>query len=75
MRVVQVSKPGGPFELVEREAPEPGYRQVRLKVQACGICHSDSLAKEGHFPGLAYPRVPGHDVAGIVDALGEHVEG
>ena len=75
MRVVQVSKPGGPFELVEREAPEPGYRQVRLKVQACGICHSDSLAKEGHFPGVAYPRVPGHEVAGIVDALGEHVEG
>ncbi|MEW6270450.1 MAG: alcohol dehydrogenase [Thermodesulfobacteriota bacterium] len=70
MRVVQVAKPGGPLELVERPVPEPGRGQIRIRVQACGICHSDTLTKEGHFPGIEYPRVPGHEVVGVVDALG-----
>jgi D-arabinose 1-dehydrogenase-like Zn-dependent alcohol dehydrogenase len=73
MRAVQVSRPGGPFEMVEREIPQPGPRQVRVKVQACGLCHSDSLTKEGHFPGMTYPRVPGHEVAGVIDAVGSEV--
>jgi D-arabinose 1-dehydrogenase-like Zn-dependent alcohol dehydrogenase len=75
MRVVQVSRPKGPFELVEREIPEPGAGAVRIKVQACGICHSDSFTKEGTFPGIQYPRVPGHEVAGIIDAIGHGVAG
>jgi D-arabinose 1-dehydrogenase-like Zn-dependent alcohol dehydrogenase len=70
MRVVQVSRPGGPFEMVEREISQPGPRDVRVKVQACGLCHSDSLTKEGHFPGITYPRVPGHEIAGVIDAVG-----
>jgi len=73
MRAVQVSKPGGPLELVEREVPQPGPRQVRVKVQACGLCHSDALTKEGHWPGIAYPRVPGHEIAGVIDAVGSEV--
>lgn len=73
MRAVQVSKPGGPFEMVEREMPQPGPRQVRVKVQACGLCHSDSPTKEGHWPGINYPRVPGHEVAGVIDAVGPEV--
>ena len=73
MRSVQVSKPGGPFEIVERDIPEPGPMQVRIKVQACGICHSDSITKEGLFPGIQYPRVPGHEIAGIIDAVGKDV--
>ena len=73
MRVAQVSHPGGPFELVERDVPEPEAGNVRIKVQACGICHSDSLVKEGHWPGLQYPRVPGHEVVGVVDAVGAGV--
>jgi D-arabinose 1-dehydrogenase-like Zn-dependent alcohol dehydrogenase len=75
MRVVQVSRPKGPFELVEREIPAPGTGAVRIKVQACGICHSDSFTKEGTFPGIQYPRVPGHEVAGIIDAIGHGVAG
>jgi len=75
MRAVQVSRPGGPFQIVEREIPDPGAGSVRIKVQACGICHSDSLTKEGHFPGVSYPRVPGHEVVGIVDAVGAGVAG
>lgn len=75
MRAVQVARPNGPFELVEREIPEPGPGSVRIKVQACGICHSDTLTKEGTFPGIEYPRVPGHEVAGIVDAVGSGVAG
>ncbi|MGA8913673.1 MAG: alcohol dehydrogenase catalytic domain-containing protein, partial [Nitrososphaeraceae archaeon] len=70
MRSVQVSKPSGPFELVERDIPEPGAAQVRIKVQSCGICHSDSATKEGLFPGIQYPRVPGHEIAGIIDEIG-----
>src|SRR5215510_8101826 len=73
MRSIQVSKPKGPLELVEKEIPEPGTRQVRIKVLACGICHSDSITKEGIFPGIQYPRVPGHEVAGVVDKLGKDV--
>ena len=75
MRVVQVSQANGPFELVEREIPEPVAGQVRVKVEACGICHSDSLTKEGSYPGVQYPRVPGHEVAGTVDAVGAGVAG
>lgn len=73
MRVVQVSRPGGSLELVERPVPEPGAGTVRIRVEACGICHSDSLVKEGHMPGIAYPRVPGHEVAGVIDAIGPGV--
>lgn len=58
MKVVQVSRPGGDFELVERPVPDPGRGQVRIRVEACGICHSDLLVKEGYWPGLQYPRVP-----------------
>ena len=73
MRSVQVSKANGPFEIVERDIPEPGNRQVRIKVEACGICHSDSITKQGLFPGIQYPRVPGHEIAGVIDKIGEDV--
>jgi D-arabinose 1-dehydrogenase-like Zn-dependent alcohol dehydrogenase len=73
MKVAQISKPGADFEIVEREIPEPGAGQVRIKVLACGICHSDVLTKEGLWPGIQYPRVPGHEVAGIIDELGPGV--
>jgi D-arabinose 1-dehydrogenase-like Zn-dependent alcohol dehydrogenase len=73
MKVAQIAKPGGAFEIVERPIPQPGPGWVRIKVQACGVCHSDSLVKEGHWPGLQYPRVPGHEVAGVIDAAGEGV--
>ena len=75
MRVVQVPHPHGPLQLAEREIPEPGAGSVRLKVEACGICHSDSITKEAIFPGIEYPRVPGHEVAGVVDAVGAGVAG
>ena len=75
MRAAQVRAGKGPFEIVEREIPEPGPGHVRVKVQASGICHSDSLTKEGLWPGIHYPRVPGHEVAGIVDAVGPGVAG
>src|SRR5205809_6073181 len=75
MRAVQIPHPEGPFELVEREIPEPGAGSVRIRVEACGSCHSDSFAKEGLWPGIQYPRVPGHEVAGIIDALGPGVVG
>jgi D-arabinose 1-dehydrogenase-like Zn-dependent alcohol dehydrogenase len=73
MQAVQVGKANGAFELVERDIPNPGTRQVRVKVQACGICHSDSFTKMGAFPGIKFPRVPGHEVVGILDALGADV--
>jgi D-arabinose 1-dehydrogenase-like Zn-dependent alcohol dehydrogenase len=73
MKVAQVSKPGADFQITEREIPEPREREVRIKVQACGVCHSDSFTKEGTWPGIQYPRVPGHEVVGIVDALGSGV--
>ena len=73
MRSVQVSKANGPFEIVERDIPEPSAAQVRIKVQACGVCHSDSFTKEGLFPGIQYPRVPGHEIAGVIDKVGKDV--
>ena len=73
MKAVQVSKPGGDFEIVERNIPEPARNQVRIKVEACGICHSDALVKEGYWPGIQYPRVPGHEIAGRIDAVGADV--
>jgi D-arabinose 1-dehydrogenase-like Zn-dependent alcohol dehydrogenase len=73
MRAVQVSKAGGAFELVQRDIPEPGARQVRVKVEACGICHSDAFVKSGAFPGLVLPRIPGHEIAGRIDAVGANV--
>ena len=73
MKAAQISKPGADFELVERDIPEPGAGQVRVKVEACGICHSDFVVKEGLWPGLQYPRVPGHEVAGRIDAVGSNV--
>jgi D-arabinose 1-dehydrogenase-like Zn-dependent alcohol dehydrogenase len=74
MRAVQVPDAKGPFELVEREIPEPQAGWIRIKVQACGICHSDSLVKDGTWPGIQYPRVPGHEVIGVVDLVGEGVK-
>jgi D-arabinose 1-dehydrogenase-like Zn-dependent alcohol dehydrogenase len=73
MRAVQVPQAKGAFEIVEREIPEPTPGTVRIKVEACGICHSDSITKEGLFPGIQYPRVPGHEVVGVVDAVGQGV--
>ena len=73
MKAVQVSRPGGNFEVVERPIPEPGRFHVRIKVEACGVCHSDVLVKEGSFPGLQYPRVPGHEIAGRIDSVGPDV--
>src|SRR5512145_896783 len=75
MRVAQIAEANGPLEIVEREIPEPGAGFVRLKVEACGICHSDSFTKEGTWPGIQYPRVAGHEIAGIVDAVGSGVAG
>ncbi|CAB4047237.1 alcohol dehydrogenase [Paraburkholderia phenoliruptrix] len=75
MKAVQVEAAGGPLTLVERDIPQPGDGHVRIKVQACGICHSDSLTKEGLWPGLQFPRVPGHEIAGVIDALGSGIEG
>jgi D-arabinose 1-dehydrogenase-like Zn-dependent alcohol dehydrogenase len=73
MKVAQIPKPGADFEIVEREIPQPAVGQVRIKVQACGVCHSDLFTKEGGWPGIQYPRVPGHEVAGIVDEVGAGV--
>ena len=73
MRVAQVSRPGGPLELVERPIPDPGPGSVRIKVQACGVCHSDAMTKEGQWPGITFPRVPGHEVVGVIDAVGKDV--
>src|SRR2546422_457870 len=73
MKAVQVRKPGGDFEIVEREVPQPGAGNVRIKVQACGVCHSDMFVKEGAWPGIQYPRVPGHEVVGVIDELGASV--
>lgn len=73
MRAAQVSRPGGPLEVVERPIPEPGPGQVRVKVQACGICHSDAMTKDGLFDGIQYPRVPGHEVIGLIDAVAKDV--
>ena len=69
MRAVEVKSANGPLEMVERDIPEPAARQVRVRVQACGVCHSDSFTMQGAFPGIRYPRVPGHEVVGIIDAV------
>src|SRR6266705_6711234 len=74
MRAVQVPRAGGPLELVEREIPEPKPGWGRVKVEACGVCHSDSLVKDGLWPGIQYPRVPGHEVIGVIDTLGSDVQ-
>src|SRR4028119_1448448 len=74
-RAAQIPAPGADFQIVEREIPSPKAGQVRIKVQACGVCHSDVFTKEGLFPGIEYPRVPGHEVVGIIDELGEDVSG
>jgi D-arabinose 1-dehydrogenase-like Zn-dependent alcohol dehydrogenase len=73
MKAAQISKPGGDFEIVEREIPNPSAGEVRIKVQACGICHSDVVTKDGLLPGIAYPRVPGHEVVGVIDDVGAGV--
>jgi D-arabinose 1-dehydrogenase-like Zn-dependent alcohol dehydrogenase len=73
MRAVQVARARGPFEIVEREIPEPDSGMVRIKVQACGVCHSDQVTKDGLFAGIQYPRVPGHEVVGLIDAVGPSV--
>src|SRR2546425_12504212 len=73
MTAVQISRPGAPFEVVKREVPAPGPNKVRIKVDACGVCHSDVFVKEGHWPGLQYPRVTGHEVAGVIDEVGPGV--
>jgi len=75
MKAIQISKPGAGFQIVEREIPEPAPGQVRIKVQACGVCHSDLFVMEGLWPGIQYPRVPGHEVAGIIDEVGSNVSG
>jgi len=75
MKVAQIIKPGGDFQVVERAIPAPGAGHVRIKVQACGVCHSDVFTKEGQWPGIEYPRVPGHEVVGIIDDVGVGVPG
>ena len=75
MKSAVISKPGADFQIVEREVPNPGAGQVRIKVLACGVCHSDVLTKDGGLPGIQYPRVPGHEVAGLIDELGAGVSG
>jgi len=75
MRLAQISRPGADFEIVDREVPTPGARQVRIRVKACGVCHSDLLTKEGVWPGIQYPRSPGHEVAGVIDEVGQDVTG
>jgi len=75
MMAAQVEKGGGGIQIVEREIPQPEPGHIRIKVQACGVCHSDALVIEGSWPGIPYPRVPGHEVAGIVDDIGAGVSG
>src|SRR5256714_11311426 len=73
MTAVQISRPGATFEVIKRDLPEPARSHVRIKVQACGVCHSDVFVKEGHWPGLQYPRITGHEVAGVIDEIGSEV--
>jgi len=73
MRAMQISKPGADFELIRKEIPEPREDEVRIKVEACGVCHGEALVKEGYFPGIEYPRIPGHEVVGTIDKLGSNV--
>ncbi|MGC2106860.1 MAG: alcohol dehydrogenase catalytic domain-containing protein, partial [Candidatus Acidiferrum sp.] len=73
MKVAIVPKPGADFEIVEREIPQPGAGQVRIRVHACGICFSDHMVKDGVWPGVTYPRSPGHEIAGTIDEVGAGV--
>src|SRR5438477_7011432 len=73
MKAAQIPSPGGDFVITDQAVPDPGPDDVRLKVAACGVCHSDAFVKEGHWPGMKYPRVPGHEVAGVIDAIGSEV--
>src|ERR1051325_4652754 len=75
MRVVQVARANGGFEIVERDIPEPAEGQVRIRIEACGVCHSDAMTREGSWPGIQYPRVPGHEIAGVIDAMGSGIAG
>src|ERR1700754_4480596 len=75
MRAMVFPQPGAPLELVEREVPQPGRHDVRIKVHACGVCHSDSVTGQGLFPGIDYPRVPGHEVIGTIEAVGADIDG
>ena len=75
MRAMIVPGPGGALRLEERDVPAPGPKEVQIRVQACGVCHSDSIVVEGHMPGISYPRVPGHEVIGVIEAVGAEVEG
>ena len=75
MRAMQIARAGGPFEAVQRPIPAPARREVRVRVEACGVCHSDVFVKAGQFPGLTLPRIPGHEIAGRIDACGEGVDG
>ena len=75
MRAMIVPEPRGGLRLVERDLPEPGHHEVRIRVHACGVCHSDTVTVEGAFPGITYPRIPGHEVIGVIDALGPDVDG
>src|SRR5271157_3391962 len=75
MKAIQVAAPGAEFELVRKEIPEPRETEVRIRVEACGICHGDAVVKDGHYPGISYPRVPGHEVVGKIDKLGARVTG
>jgi len=75
MRAVQVARAGGPLELVERDVPEPARGEVRVRVEVCGVCHSDSFTVEGQWPNLSFPRIPGHEIAGVIDAIGAGVVG
>ena len=70
MKAIQISSPGADFEIIEKEIPEPGNNEVLIKVEACGVCHGDSISKEGHFPDIKYPIIPGHEVVGIVHKVG-----
>jgi D-arabinose 1-dehydrogenase-like Zn-dependent alcohol dehydrogenase len=72
---MQVGEPGGDFELVEREVPQPRFGEALVRVHACGVCHSDMFAKEGGYPGVSHPLVPGHEIAGAIEALGDGVQG
>jgi len=73
MRAMQIREPGADFELVQKEIPEPADNEVRIKVQACGVCHGEAVVKEGTFPDIKYPRVPGHEVIGTIDKLSRNV--
>jgi D-arabinose 1-dehydrogenase-like Zn-dependent alcohol dehydrogenase len=75
MRAMVAKKAGGPLQAEERDIPVPGPQEVRIRVQACGVCHSDSVTVEGLFPGIPYPLIPGHEVIGLIDAIGEGVRG